>query len=241
MPIDPQEIVAQALSDAYGFPLQSRQRVESGSSFDDLMLKYDARSIRDAGPLNRVLTHYLAPGDVRGNRLLLLEDAPSRYQVFAYVKALRRVRRLNFRRADPIKGSGLFFEDAVSQRIEDFELKLLAESTLREIPVAQIELRPRLESAYERIVGTFVVPAPALVAAQFFREGHKIKELLVDLDSVREVEGRRYAEQQSILGPGNTITVVTTTEFEPLDEVPEQFFSVGNLERFSRLTRLDSD
>ncbi len=222
----------------FGFPLIQRIRVESGTSLDDLSLRMDARSVRNDGPLNRLLTHYHGPGDIRGNRLLLVEDAPSQYQLFGYVKDLRRVRRLPFRRSDPQRGTGLCLEDSLRMRAGDWDVARLGETQVVGMPAVQVELRPRphFDSSYERLEATLLTaPKPALVSLAYFRDGSLLKTLFMDLETAANAEGRDYVRVRTIQGPGPLFTVLTTIEFDPLDEVRDDLFSVSNLEHFARI------
>jgi hypothetical protein len=239
---DIDQLVATAFDALFGFPLIQRIRVESGTCLDDLMLRIDARSVRNAGPLNRLLTHYHGPGDIRGNRVLLLEDAPAQYQLFGYVKNLRRVRRLPFRIEDPQRGTGLFMEDSLSLRVEDWEAKLLAEREVQEMPAVEVELRPRASfaSAYERLVAVFALqPKPGLLSVEYHRGGSKLKTLRMDLTTRANAEGRDYVKVRTIEGPGRLVTVLTVVEFDPLDAVSEELFSVESLEHFTRISDED--
>jgi len=239
---DIDQLVAAAFDAMFGFPLIQRIKVESGTSLDDLTLRIDARSVRNAGPLNRLLTHYHGPADIRGNRVLLLEDTPSQYQLFGYVKNLRRVRRLPFRIEDPQRGTGLFVEDSLSLRAEDWEANLLAKTAVMGLPAVEVELRPRdgFVSAYQRLVALFILgPKPGLLSVEYHRGGSKLKTLTMDLTTLANAEGRDYVKVRTLDGPGRRVTVMTVVEFDPLDSVREELFSVDNLEHFTRISDED--
>ncbi len=181
----------------------------------------------------KVLVRFLEPYDVRRTAVLILENEGSHDDMWVYVPALRRTRRLSAaQRADAFFGTDLWYEDIEPKRTDDYDVEF-ADGGREGEGCVRLEVRARegVDSSYDRMLSCVDPERGILVWSEFHRRGQLVKRLDVDLAEVREVEGRLIPYLVTFHTPrtGST-TRVATQHYQALPSIPDALFSTRNLE-----------
>ena len=87
-------------------------------------------------------------------------------------------------------------------------------------------------SAYQWVEYWFDQERPVVVAADFYRDGNKVRSLLVDQESVEEIDGRFVPTRMTFRGE-RTETSVQVSDVQ-IREYDDKFFSTLNLRKTNR-------
>ena len=115
----------------------------------------------------------------------------------------------------------------------DYEVTSIGPESFRELPCVRLEFRPRpeYESSYERMECCVEPERAILLWTDFYRRGRLWKRLEVDPSEVRPVEERFIPFRMTMSSPRNqSETVILTESYELRPQMPEEIFSVFNLE-----------
>lgn len=232
-PPDARAIVARAFENLYGFHSVQRVTIRS-SRADGREFVRTAQVVRRgaSGGLNRMLVRFLAPGDLGGIGLLLLERPDLGYDAFLYQPALERIRRVSVaQRHDRFFGTDLAFEDLEAKRATQWSAHLLREEEVGGRLARVIELSPRdVPSGYERMVFWFDDRLPIMLRAEFYRGGRLLKTLEVDAEEVIEVGGFSVPTRLTFASAGDSVTVVEISEVDLRPELSEELFTKSVLQ-----------
>jgi hypothetical protein len=182
----------------------------------------------------RSLVRFLDPPEVRRTSVLILEAAERYDDLFVFLPALGRVRRVAAgQRADSFFGTDLSYEDVEPKYAEDWEARLVEAGSEAGTPCLVLDIRPRSaeSSTYERMASCIEPERALVLRTQFFRDGLEVKRLRVDPRDVREVAGRQIPFVLSMTTPRlGSETVVTTERYDLHAGLPEAIFTQSNLE-----------
>lgn len=112
--------------------------------------------LRPNGTDNMRLVRFLAPPDVRGTAILTIENAAGEDDIWVYLPAMRKVRRLvASNKRDSYAGTDFSYGDIIGHRVDDWTHRLLREESLDGQPCYVLESRPaseavRAQSGYAR-------------------------------------------------------------------------------------------
>lgn len=107
--------------------------------------------LRPNGVDNMRLVQFLAPPDVRGLAILTIEDAAGEDDIWVYVPALRRVRRLAAsNKKDSYAGTDFSYGDIIGHRVDDWTHRLVREESRDEQPCHVIESIPASDAVKAR-------------------------------------------------------------------------------------------
>lgn len=96
------------------------------------------------GDDNMRLVRFLAPADVKGTSTLLVEHAGADDDMWIYLPALKKVRRLAAsNKKDSFVGTDFSYGDAIGHKVDDWTHRLLREEQLDGVPCLVIESEPR--------------------------------------------------------------------------------------------------
>ena len=99
--------------------------------------------LRPNGVDNMRMVRFLAPPDVRGLAILTVEDAAGEDDIWVYVPALRKVRRLAAsNKKDSYAGTDFSYGDIIGHRVDEWAHRLLREEILDEQPCHVVESLP---------------------------------------------------------------------------------------------------
>jgi len=182
----------------------------------------------------RTIVRFLAPPDVRRTGVLILE-ADGRYDdLFVFLPALGKVRRLAAgQRADSFFGTDLAYEDVEPKRAADWQVSLVEHGEEEGVPCALLDIRPKQlgVSTYERMVSCIDPVQAIILRTDFWRGGEAVKQLRVRPADVRDVGGRRIPFVITLTTPRlRSETVVTTESYELRPGLSAAIFTQSNLQ-----------
>jgi predicted RND superfamily exporter protein/outer membrane lipoprotein-sorting protein len=110
-----------------------------------------ASKLRPNGVDNMRLVRFTAPPDVRGTGVLTIEDAAGEDDIWVYLPALRKVRRLAAsNKKDSYAGTDFSYGDIIGHRPDDWTHRLLREETLDAQPCYVLESVPATDAVRAR-------------------------------------------------------------------------------------------
>ncbi len=182
----------------------------------------------------KALVRFLDPPEVRRTSVLILEASDRYDDLFVFLPALGRVRRVSAgQRADSFFGTDLAYEDVEPKHAADWDVTLLERSAEEGTPCLLLDIRPRRAetSTYERMVSCIEPERAIVLRTAFWRDGAETKQLRVSLADVREVAGRQIPFALTMATPRlRSETVVTTESYDIRPGLPEAIFTQSNLE-----------
>jgi len=149
-PLDAREImrrnfmvgkVVDSVSDAR-FTLVNKlgQRRERRTTFSTTKLQAN-------GVDNRRMVEFLAPPDVKGTAILLVERSDADDDIWIYLPALKKVRRLvASNKKDSFAGTDFSYGDVIGHKVDEWHHTLRGEETLDGVACFVIESTPRSEA-----------------------------------------------------------------------------------------------
>jgi predicted RND superfamily exporter protein/outer membrane lipoprotein-sorting protein len=103
--------------------------------------------LRPGGTDNMRLVRFLSPADVKGTATLLIEQSDTDDDMWIYLPALKKVRRLiASNKKDSFVGTDFSYGDVIGHKVEDWDHRLLRDDTVEGQPCYVIESAPRSES-----------------------------------------------------------------------------------------------
>jgi hypothetical protein len=217
-------------ADDYIQELQLKTRVRGGREMSRRLQITRKQSARPG----RALVRFLEPYAVRRTSILVLENDGASDDHYVYLPAAKRTMHLlAAQRADSFFGTDLAYEDLEPKYAADYEVAVVGRERFEDLPCLLLEVRPRpdFESSYERMVTCLEPERAIMLRTDFYRRGKLLKRLEIDPEQVRPVHERFIPFQMTMSTPRRrSQTVVLTDSYELRPEIPEQLFSVWNLE-----------
>jgi predicted RND superfamily exporter protein/outer membrane lipoprotein-sorting protein len=199
-----------------------------------------ATKLRPNGVDNMQVVRFLFPPDVRGTAILIVERSDGDDDIWVYLPAMKKVRRLvASNKKDSFAGTDFSYGDVIGHRVADWEHRLVKEEALEGRPHYVIESVPRADqvkanSGYSRRLswidtGTFVMTRGEYwdVAGQPLKTLTAAEAQLVDaargrwqpmrLEAVNHQSGHR--------------TVIRYQSFKANQQVKDEMFTTRSLER----------
>jgi predicted RND superfamily exporter protein/outer membrane lipoprotein-sorting protein len=108
---------------------------------------FGATKLQDNGLDNMRMVRFLSPPDVKGTVTLLIEHADKDDDIWIYLPALKKVRRLvSSNKKDSFVGTDFSYGDVIGHKVEEWDHRLLGEEVVDEQPCYMIESVPKSES-----------------------------------------------------------------------------------------------
>lgn len=106
--------------------------------------------LREDGVSNMRLTRFLSPSDVRGTATLTIENASSDDDIWIYLPALKRVRRLlASNKKDSFVGTDFSYGDIIGFKVDDWRHAVLRQEAVNGAPCYVVESVPATAAAKE--------------------------------------------------------------------------------------------
>jgi uncharacterized protein len=189
---------------------------------------------------NMRLVTFLSPSDVKGTKTLLIEHTGKDDDIWIYLPALKKVRRLvSSNKKDSFVGTDFSYGDVIGQRPDDWTHKILKEEKQDGRDCWVIESLPKNESVkensgYSRRVGwidkeSFV----ALKAELFDSNGQLLKK--ISAQNIQKVDEKNNKWQPMKLEAENVQsnhkTVIEFKNFKANQGVKDDLFTTRSLEK----------
>ncbi len=230
-PTTPREIVEEA---------EARRRIDNSvqtvkmtlisKSGSERVREFELKVRRDDDAV-RSHTRFLAPADVAGTAMVIVDRPDQIDEQLLYVPALRRVTRISGRaRSGSFLGSDFSFEDLEVSNSDTAKHTLVSEDT----EVWVIETVPGPDSSYGRIVSSVRKSDYLPVKVEYFDDkGAPLKTLTV-LDTLTSKNASFPKTSEMVNLKKGTKTRLEVQEYRvdvPKEELPDSLFSQTELER----------
>jgi hypothetical protein len=217
-------------ADDYVQQLWLKTRVRGGREMPRQLQITRKQSVRPG----KALVRFLQPYAVRHTAILVLENEHASDDLYVFLPSTERTLHLSAaQRADSFFGTDLSYEDLEPKYADDFEVMELGSETFEDIPCKRLEIRPKAhyESSYERMVSCIEPERAVMLWTDFYSRGKLRKRLEIDPAEVRPIEERFIPFRMTMSTPRRqSETVILTERYELRPQIPEQLFSVFNLE-----------
>ncbi len=188
--------------------------------------------------MTRLLAYFREPDDIAGTRLLLIENPPEN-EIYMYMPALFKIRRISSKRiSSSMYGSDFSYED-----IERFYGMLSTEQPVQMPDILikgksmyALETRPAEDSGsmYESVVSYFDKQDCVLQRVDFFESGKKLrKQLIVDAASITTTGNIKLPHKITMSDVRNkTITQLIIKQVEFDIPLTDETFNAEHLKIF---------
>ncbi len=189
-----------------------------------------------SGGLEKRMIKFLEPGDVRGTAMLVVDNKYSADDIWIYLPALKRTRRIvSSEKGKSFMSSEFTNADMSSPTLSDFENKHLTESgkdnmwIIESIPVDEDK---EDEYGYSRKISYIDMNNYQVRKMEFYNFDDEMFKT-IEIKSVHEMAGGKYMIKDMIAS--NHITdrksEIVFNNIEEQVKVDDAFFTVRNLER----------
>ncbi len=189
---------------------------------------------------NMRMTRFLSPPDIRGTVTLLNEHTNADDDIWIYLPALKKVRRLvSSAKKDSFVGTDFSYGDIIGHRVADWNHKLLGEETLDGQPCFQVESTPinasvKANSGYSKRVTWIRKDNFSSVKAQFWDENGELLKITTVKD-IRQVDEKNGKWQGMRLETANLQTdhktVIQFDDFKANQKIKDDYFTTRYMER----------
>ena len=199
-----------------------------------------ASKLIDKGETEKRLIRFMEPADVKGTGLLTFDYKSKEDDLWLYMPALRKVRRIvSSDKAKSFLGSEFTFADMSPPSPDDFNFKLLGEEKINGVLCYKIEWKPKndgvaKENGFSRRVS--LSGKDDFVFRKFIDydlDGKLLKELIVhevkELDTVNHTF--RYMNVEVINRKNGRRSTLVNEKLEFNPNVDDNYFTTGYLER----------
>jgi uncharacterized protein len=189
---------------------------------------------------NMRLTRFTEPADVKGTGVLLVEHQGADDDMWIWLPALKKVRRLAAsNKRDGFLGTDLSYGDVIGHRVEDWSHRVLREDKLEGVDCIVVESLPRepqiqTDSGYSKRITWLRKDNAMTVRGEFWDEaGQPLKKL--QATQIQRVDDARDKWQAMRIEASNLqtghATVVSVTRFKANQNVAEALFTPKELAR----------
>lgn len=182
----------------------------------------------------KAMVRFLAPYAVRHTAILVLENEDASDDQYVFLPAAQRTIHLSSgQRADSFFGTDLAYEDLEPKYASDYDVTALGRDRFEDLDCLRVLIRPGpgFESTYDHMVSCIEPERAIMLWTDFHRRGRLWKRLEIAPEDVRPVEERFIPFRMVMSTPGRrSETEILTESYELRPKIPEQLFSVFNLE-----------
>lgn len=182
----------------------------------------------------KALVRFLDPFDIRGTSMLVIENSDRHDEVFLYLPAFGKVRRVSSaQRFDAFFGTDFSYEDLEPKTSGDYESRIIGADRVEDVPCTLVECRARrgFESQYERTVACIDPERAVILWTDFYLKGRVSKRLVSDPRRIEKI-GDRWVPFEARISSHTrgSETRLVTESYELRDSIPDSLFTAPNLE-----------
>jgi hypothetical protein len=180
----------------------------------------------------KALVRFLEPAEIRGTSLLVLERDDRDDDLFVYLPAVGRSRRItSAQRSDAFFGTNLTYEDLEPKRASDFTASFADRRRDQGCVWLEIHPRPGVASQYDRILSCIEEARAVVFRTEYYVGGRLLKQLEGDPESVREFGGRQLVGRARLVTSSSGFeTELVIESYDRSAAIPDELFTVVNLE-----------
>ena len=192
------------------------------------------------GEDNMRMTRFMAPADVKGTVSLLIEHSAADDDIWIYLPALKKVRRLvSSNKKDSFVGTDFSYGDVIGHKVAEWNYKLLREENADDAPCYVIEATPksnevRDNSGYaKRVLWIRKDNFFAIKGDLWDEAGEPVKTF--HMTELQEVDPARHKWQAMRLESKNLQsghqTVIKFENFKVNQKVRDEYFTTRYMEK----------
>jgi len=182
----------------------------------------------------RAVLRFLSPEDVRGSSMLVIERDDQPDDVFLYLPAAARTRRISLaQRYDSFFGTNLTYEDLEPKDQADYEASLEGRSEVEGVRCLELRIEPRegIDSQYDWTRSCIDPERNVALRTEYYVGERMIKRLSVDPKRIDFLDGRWVAGFARLESTATEFSTDITSElYERKPSIPDRIFSTSNLE-----------
>ncbi|MGO8755098.1 MAG: outer membrane lipoprotein-sorting protein [Gallionellaceae bacterium] len=201
---------------------------------------YGITKLEENGIDNMRMTRFLSPPDVKGTVSLLIEHADKDDDIWIYLPALKKVRRLvSNNKKDSFMGTDFSYADVIGYKVGEWNYKLLKEETVDGQPCYVIEALPKsdavkVSNGYSKRVGWLRKDNLMTVRMEYWDEAGQMLKTSTYTD-IQLVDQKRGKWQAMRLEANNVQTghrtVIKFEHFKANQQVKDEFFTTRYMEK----------
>lgn len=179
------------------------------------------------------LSEYLAPTDVKGQKILMTDDGDN---IWMYNPETRRTRKLgSHMKNKKVMGSDFTYEDQSGGKlIEKYTGIVLGEETEGGVPCFVLELTPTPTgpTSYDKLIGWIGADDFVTRRVDYYQNGESAPFKRLNLEDIRTIGSKPVAHTMTMTNLEDataTINIITRIQFDV--ELPDSIFESRNLER----------
>jgi len=196
-------------------------------------LAFSARSRRYEATLAKSLVRFTAPVDLAGAGFLQIQKSNGDDDRFLFLPELPRSRRISGNlRANSFMGTDFSFADLDRRDLRESTAKSLPEATIDKYPCFHVEYQPsRTDSPYSRVEIWVRTDNSLPLKMNFFDRANALLKTFTTQE-VRRVSGHWYVTRSTMVDRQHSHeTVLVLDKVEPAADIPDDEFTVRNLEK----------
>lgn len=215
-------------------------KLVSSSGQERVRKTFGATKLQPDGAANRRVIRFLSPSDVRNTTTLLVENTAKEDEIWVYLPALKKPRRLaSNNKKSSFVGTDLSYGDIVGHKPQDWTHKLVRQEALGEAKTYVVESLPNApevaaESGYSKRVSWIAKDSFVAVKVDFYDPAGALLKT-ADSADLKQVDAKRKKWQPMLVQVKNHqtghSTAVKMDKFEANTKVGDDYFSVRYLEK----------
>ena len=201
---------------------------------------FGTTKLEENGIDNMRMTRFLSPPDVKGTVSLLIEHADKDDDIWIYLPALKKVRRLvSNNKKDSFVGTDFSYADVIGYKVAEWNYKLLKEELVEGQPCYVIESLPKSDAiktsnGYSKRIGWIRKDNLMAVKMDFWDEAGQLLKTstYTDIQLVDKTRGKWQAMrlEASNVQTGHR-TVIKYDNFKANQQVKDEFFTTRYMEK----------
>ncbi|MBI3625094.1 MAG: outer membrane lipoprotein-sorting protein [Candidatus Rokubacteria bacterium] len=201
---------------------------------------FGTTKLQPNGTDNMRMTRFLSPPDIKGTVTLLIEHSDRDDDIWIYLPALKKVRRLvASNKKDSFVGTDFSYGDVIGHKVEEWQHRLLREELLDGQPCYVIESLPRTDavksnSGYSKRQSWIRKDNDVTVKAEFWDlAGQPLKTLTAADVQLVDPARRKWQPmrlEMSHLQTGHR-TIIQFENFKANQQIKDDFFTTRYMER----------
>ncbi len=208
--------------------------------FDDkgnVRTRQIANASKQFGAAHKTLMKFLAPADVKGTAMLIYDYGDKSDDIWIYLPALRKVRRVvSTEKSKSFMGSEFSNADMSRPNLDHFSYKLLGSASWNGKDCWKIEaicIHPTVagEYGFHRRVSWVEKATSLTLKMECYDTAGKLLRTMTLSDYRKQSNGRYFAFRMEMQnGQNKRRSVITVDQFQMGSKLAEDYFSAGNLE-----------
>lgn len=187
--------------------------------------------------VNKTIVRFIAPADVKGTALLVYDYEKQSDDMWIYLPALRKVRRVvSSEKGKNFMGSEFTNADMSKPNFDDFDFKLIGSEILSDVECYKIESKCKTEALaaeygfYKRI--SYIDISTTLCYKVEYYNANNILQRIQTIGDYRKQPGGKYfafnMKMQNMTNGRNTEIIITRLQTD--SQLPESVFTPSSLE-----------